>query len=194
MVWRKSPGFGTSVPHVKNLAEIYRYSIRKRRMVPLMEEISHIRNYFSIHKLRNAPNFDYFIHTDPGVRHCPVPRLLLQPLIENAFIHGIDDLEEGGGYIAVIASIEEDLLLIKIIDNGLGMSEEQARELNAQLQKEKDGLRMENQADGVGILNVNARIRIQFGDDYGLSFRSDRRNGTTAFLRLPLLSPEEQEG
>ena len=118
-------------------------------------------------------------------RGCLVPKLLLQPLVENALYHGIKN-RRGMGTITVTGRCDGDDLLLQVTDNGAGMDEEQVRILQAGI--------YEDRHTGLGLVNVHKRIRLYCGEPYGLSFESQVGKGSTVSVRLPQTRiPEKEE-
>ena len=140
-----------------------------------------VKNYLDIQKFRYEELFDYEMDFDASILKCRVLKLSLQPLVENAIYHGIKESDLEKGTIWISGSMEEDgVILLKVEDNGAGMSQEKCDQLNqwlSQKVREKD-------VQAYGILNVNDRIKIAYGEEYGLRFKRREGGGTIAILRI----------
>ena len=150
-------------------------------MVTLRQELDHARSYMIIQKARYEDKFSYEIACDESLLDCRVLKLILQPLVENGIYHGLKE-KRGSGVINLSARREGDALLLTIADDGAGMSLQKAAELNQMLQENTPG-----DKPGYGVFNVHARIRLSFGQAYGIRFAS-APGGPTAFeIRHPIL-------
>lgn len=128
----------------------------------------------------------YEIDIPDELKGCLVPKLILQPLVENALYHGIKN-KRGLGTIRIRASRDQSDMVICVSDNGAGMDEQQCEALKAGI--------YEDRHTGLGLVNVHKRIRLYCGDAYGLSFESEKGTGTQVTVRLPMdLTPEKKEG
>ena len=164
------------------LAVLLRRSIGSdREIIPLEEEIQHIKSYLVIQKMRYAEKLRYRLDIEPETLSCRIPRLIIQPLVENAIYHGIK-VKEDGGTIYIGAVCEDDQLLITVEDDGVGMTQEQLAHL---FDAPEAGRRSR-----IGIRNVYDRIKAYLGPDYGLRFYSEPDKGTTAILNLPVIREE----
>lgn len=162
------------------LTTFFRIGLSKGRdIITLREEIEHIRSYLIIQKTRYESEFEYFIFVPPELESCFVPKLMLQPLVENALYHGIKQC--GRKCMLMIQVMEQkDRIEIEVLDNGVGMDEdtlEALREAMAHTGK--------NRANSYGVVNVNDRIQILAGAEYGLTFTSEKDIGTSARITLP---------
>lgn len=178
---------------VESLAKLFRIGLSKGRdMIPLDKEIEHIESYLKIQQTRYREKLQYQIEVDESVASLYVLKFILQPLVENAIYHGIKE-RRGPGQIIVSAQQNNGQLRLVIQDNGAGMSESQLHEIRVAL---KDAVRRtENQSEskhkkGYGILNVQARIVLAFGEQYGITIESREKVGTTLELVLPILEED----
>lgn len=166
-----------------SLSALLRYSTAMDgESVPVRVEMGSLRRYLKIQKHRFGDRFTTRIKIEPEVANCVVPRFILQPLVENAFLHAIEK-SITRLQLRVHIYAEDTDLLIEVQDNGQGMD---AQELAA-LRRSLD-LGMESQNTGIGLLNVHNRIRLGCGEGYGVSISSTRLVGTRVVLRLPLES------
>lgn len=170
----------------EKLGTMFRYSINKERseFVTLSQEIQHIQNYFYIQKVRFGNSFTAIVEVPDRLLRCKVLRFILQPIIENSIIHGFSD-RAGQGCIEVSAAVEDDNLAISIYDDGKGMAEEQVIKLNAYI-NEADNKAIDGSRESIGIKNVNTRIKLVCGSQYGLLIKSRLNVGTQVKIVMPL--------
>ena len=162
-----------------SLAKLLRKSIsNKNEMVTLEEEIEYTRSYLTIQKMRYVDKLEYEIDVEPAVMRMEIVKLIIQPLVENAIYHGIK-YKEGKGLIRITGGFADDQVILKVSDNGVGMSEEE-------LSHVFDERVTDTRKNGVGVLNVHRRIRLYYGGEYGLSFESKEGKGTCVSIHLPL--------
>ena len=167
---------GDAVKMIHALARLFRISISKgHELIPIAKEIEHAENYLEIQKYRYKNQFTYDFEVDPGCLDYYCNKITLQPIIENAIMHGLD-LMVDEGHIQVRVSQDGDDIVFRVQDNGVGMSELQVRAI-----LEEDG----QDRTGIGIKNVNDRLQIYFGKQYGLHIASELDIGTTVELRMP---------
>jgi sensor histidine kinase YesM len=168
---------------VTDLAEMLRYTMdRDRDEVPFIEELDYIERYLKFYKARFPRLFTYKIHCDTNLGIHRIPRLTLQPLVENCFKHGFHN-RKNGGIIAITVEQNSIGLSIKIWDNGRGIP---AEKLSAIRQK----IESTQQSFGIGLANTNARIKIKYGPDYGIAVESEEG----IFTQINLLIPARFEG
>lgn len=147
------------------------------------EEIEYINNYIKIMNYRFAGAFKTSINIPDDIRQLSILRFILQPVVENAITHGF--AETNGGSIIIDACWEGDKILISVSDNGKGMPQTKIDEINrALLNGEEIQI---SSSSGVGLSNVNRRIKLHFGEDYGITLQSKPGEGTTASLRMPVV-------
>jgi two-component system sensor histidine kinase YesM len=165
------------------LADIMRYSISRREdLVTLKEELEHVQKYLSIQKMRFEDNLLILIDVDDHILTTYVPKLTLQPIVENAIVHGLSD-KIGVGRVRIIGKSSQGGIELKVEDNGCGISEQKIAELNGSREEGKNHR-------SIGVNNVNQRIRLFFGKPYGLEFMSKIGIGT----RVTILLPENNGG
>ena len=162
------------------LARFFRSSLSKGRAeVPLREEIERIDHYLTILNMRYKDKFSYCFAIPPELNECPVLKLCLQPIVENAVYHGIKEQSENGT-IMIRATSRDDNLIIEVEDSGKGMSEDEMKALYDRIRRHSDpGGR------SFGLANVQERIEIFFGKEYGLNFQGREKGGTIVSLVLP---------
>lgn len=172
----------------KALSDFFRISISKgKEIITINNELQHIKSYLDIQKIRYSDEFNVIMDIDNSVMDYYIPKLILQPLVENAIYHGIKNLEENKtGIIKLKIQKEGELIYISIKDNGNSFTERSARDLNQYLQNN-----FKNCDDfGIGIRNVNDRIKLYYGDKYGLFFKRED-NYTIASIVIPARREEE---
>lgn len=166
---------------VTSVIELLKSSVRRvGEFHSLEQEINQLKNYIYIQKIGYGDAFLMDYEVDERLMESEVPYFILQPLVENAILHGIE-MSKGNGRIVLYARIEEKQLLLIVEDNGRGMESEQAHNLlNAASRKESvPGV------TSIGIHNVNERIQLYYGEKYGLSYESAPGLGTKAIVRIP---------
>ncbi|MFD0619954.1 sensor histidine kinase [Paenibacillus sp. GCM10027629] len=160
------------------LSNLLRASIGKgSELIPIQVEIEHITNYLTIQKMRYKSKLDFRIDIDEGIWHCKILKLVLQPLVENSIYHGIK-YKSGPGIIQIIGEKSRDCILLKVIDTGIGIDSEKLQQILSNHNSIED--------KGVGVMNVNERIRLSFGEPYGLSFKS-QGEGTEVTICIPII-------
>jgi len=187
IIWMSHAGKNEEVVEMTSaLAQLLRNSIGSGRdIIPLEEEIAHVESYLVIQKMRYRETLHYELDIDPQTKPCLIPRLVLQPLVENAIYHGIK-VKETGGTIHIGAMLDDDRLLVTVEDDGAGMTPEQL----AHIYDEKES---DEGSSKIGIYNVSERLHIYFGEDAVLKYFSEPDKGTTAMLNLPIRLEEKEE-
>ena len=164
---------------VTALAKFFRISLSKgKNIITVKDEVEHVRNYLMIQNMRFKNRFEYSIDVDEEVLSYSSLKLMLQPLVENAIYHGMEFMD-GDGEIDVKVFKEDDSLYFTITDNGLGMSEDMVETLLS-----KDFV-SSKKGSGIGVKNVNERIKLYFGSEYGLKVESEPDEGTKITIHLP---------
>lgn len=176
---------------LKSLSNIFRYSIsNKQDVVTLTEELNHLNNYLTIQQYRFQDKFEFVTEFDePPERFltCQIPKLTVQPIVENAIFHGLET-KRGRGIIHFYIYRTASRLIIEIKDNGNGMDDETLRRLNEKLNSPADPNASPVGAHrSIALQNVNQRIQLSYGDDYGLTIFSTLSVGTTVQIQLPYL-------
>ena len=164
---------------VKALAKYYRICLSKGHdVITIREEVEHIRNYMIIQNMRYDNIIGSEIVVESQVEESLIPKLTLQPLVENSIYHGMKVKEGKTGTLYLTAYKNEDEVIIKVSDTGTGMSQEQIDEMNEQLSRYEDSF-------GYGVRNVNKRIELLFGEGYGLNYQKNDSGGVTVVIHLP---------
>ena len=178
-----------AVKVVTALARFFRISLsRGKTVISVEDELKHARNYMNIQKVRYKNIFEVRFDIDEEILQCCTVKLVVQPLLENAIYYGVECMD-GDGEIEVRGYGRDDDVYIEVTDNGLGIPENQVEQLL------KENNRVHKRGSGVGLLNVHNRIRLRFGEKYGLEIESVPDEGTTVRIHLPYIiyTPEEQE-
>ncbi|WP_276354396.1 sensor histidine kinase [Cohnella caldifontis] len=163
---------------VKLLGKLMRKNLEiKGREISLEEEIEIVRCYLEIQKFRHDDRLEYELEIDPGAERARILPLLVQPLVENAVIHGLESHAEGGA-VRVKAMLREDGLEVSVADNGAGMPPERLAQI-----RESVG---HQDADRIGLHNIQQRLRMTYGESAGLRIESWPGKGTVVTFRIPL--------
>lgn len=175
-----------AVKVVTALARFFRISLSKgKSIITVRDELEHVRNYLMIQQMRYKNKFTYTIQAEPETLEMASLKLMLQPLVENAIYHGMEFMD-GDGEIEILAFCREKELFITIRDNGLGMTREQSDALLTEKTRVTS-----KRGSGIGVKNVNERIRLYFGEEYGLEIDSEPDEGTQIRIHLPATAYRE---
>lgn len=160
------------------LGELLEYSIYERKeQVKLSQEINYIKKYLEIQKIRLGDNFCYTIYLDHSLNDYEVPKFILQPLVENAIIHGFNGVEHKKLSVDCFSLKSKVFLVVQ--DNGIGIEEARLEQIRMEI------LNMNRRSNSIGLSNVNHRIKLLFGAQYGLELESKVGKGTCVSLILP---------
>ena len=174
---------------VRALSSFFRISLSKGRdWITIGEEVERTRSYLTIQKMRYRDILDYRIEVDEGVAGNTVLKLILQPLVENALYHGIKNKRQGGTIVVRAKQQNENEVLLQVEDNGIGFTPEKLAQLRDELNDDSGDIRLES---GFGIGNVNKRIRLYYGNQYGVSIKSNYQAGTCVSIVIPARRDEE---
>ena len=171
------------------LSRFFRYNISKRSdVVKLSEELDNIRTYMHIQQYRFSNKFDFqvFVHDEQNdVMNAQIPKMTLQPIVENAIFHGMEE-KIGKGHIEIHIEFDERNVYLIVEDDGVGMSEEALFRLREKLAAKPDGSwETGHGSDGIAMRNVNNRLKLLYGSDYGITVSSEEGVGTEVSLTLP---------
>ncbi len=175
---------------VRVLSSFFRIALSKGKdWIPIRQEIEHVQSYLTIQKMRYRDILDYKFEVDDNILDSTILKLTLQPLAENALYHGIKH-KRGGGTITIRARrANQDQVLLEVQDDGVGLTPYKLSQIRARLQQDigsisgKDG--------GFGLENVNKRIELYYGKQYGLSVESEYQTGTRVTVTIPLQMDDE---
>lgn len=183
MKWMaKENGMPELVSMASNLAQILRMSISAKPIIRLSQEVVLVEAYAEIQKIRFEDKFELLVDIPEELEDCLLPKLTLQPIVENAVIHGLAE-REAGMVLVQAQSPESGVLQILVQDDGVGMTKEEVERLSETGRRAKEGTPGH---ESIGYNNVDAIIRLHYGEQYGLRAESERGVGTKVYLTLPL--------
>ena len=161
-----------------SLARLLRQSISNEdEVVPIANEVEYARGYLTIQKMRYKDKLEFQIEVEPSILHIPLIKLVLQPIIENAIYHGLK-YKESKGLLIVKGFMKDGNAVLQVIDDGVGMDEETLAHIY-------DRHKVNYHSNGVGVYNVQKRLKLYYGDDYGITYESKKGEGTTATITIP---------
>jgi two-component system sensor histidine kinase YesM len=172
---------------IKSLSDMFRYSLNKGKfIVPFSEELEHVKKYLYIQECRFGNKYRVIYDIDDEVMPYGIVRLSLQPLVENALIHGIEP-KIGTAELKITAKAFGDKFYVYIADTGVGVEESELSAINDSLEMPDGELSPSAPFDKLGILNVDRRIKLHFGPRYGLKLYMSSHSETVVKLTLPSL-------
>lgn len=161
-----------------SLARLLRQSISNEdEVVPIANEVEYARGYLTIQKMRYKDKLEFQIDVDPSILHIPLIKLVLQPIIENAIYHGLK-YKESKGLLIIKGFPKDGNAVLQVIDDGVGMDEETLAHIY-------DRHKVNYHSNGVGVYNVQKRLKLYYGEDYGITYESVVGKGTTATITIP---------
>lgn len=190
-------GMDSVVCMTEALAHFFRYTISNmENMVTLEEELDNINTYFLIQKYRFEERIGLTIEYDEEehdlLNHCLLPKLTLQPVVENSIIHGIER-KMGFSTVRIVLRCTEKRLIIQVSDDGIGMQPEALDDLNRKLNQSLfESLHNKKKKGGIALVNVNNRIHLIFGEEYGITVYSTPGVGTDVMIELPLVTSRRE--
>ncbi|MCC3373681.1 sensor histidine kinase [Cohnella sp. REN36] len=164
--------------------------VRESSMNTLGEEVEYVRNYVTLMKLKSGEKLQAVFDVPDELLQAETIKFMLQPIVENSIEHGLEKAP-GKGRIEIKATQEAGLLVLTVMDNGVGIDERRLEEVRWWLSEDEKKADLEGTAKRIGLSNVHDRIRLQYGDGFGLSIDSAAGEGTTVVYRLPLLDGKE---
>ncbi|NOU79005.1 HAMP domain-containing protein [Paenibacillus sp. LMG 31459] len=168
---------------VQSLSQFYKLSLNKgEEIITVGKELEHVQLYVDIQNRRFGNTIHLLIDVDEALFEYSMPKITLQPIVENSILHGIRETEERRGEIFIYSFREHNAIVLAVQDNGIGIPEERVHWFNT------PGETSEKQ-DGYGIRNINHRIQLLYGLSYGLHFESRLGEGTTVEIRIPSSTP-----
>lgn len=187
IVWSAESGNQKQVVSmVGSLSEFFRASLNKgKEIVSIREELQHVKSYLEIQQIRYQDILTYEINVAKDIYNYSIPKITIQPIVENALYHGIKN-RRGGGKITITGVETADGITINVRDNGAGMDETRLKEVRESLLQDST-----DKSVIYGLYNVNERIRLNFGDEYGLSIDSNLNSGTDVTIHLPKILTEK---
>lgn len=164
---------------IKYMSRMFRKLITwDNNIIPLEDEIKFLDEFLHIQEYRFEDEFSYHIEVEEAAAGCMVPKMMVQQLVENACVHGVEAITNER-FVGVWASVEEDRLKITVEDNGGGMPPEKLKELREMLRSQK------RPVGSVGLYNVSRRLYLYYGEDYSFEIESVLKGGTTCVIRIP---------
>jgi two-component system sensor histidine kinase YesM len=170
---------------VKNLAKFYKLSLNKGKdVISIEDELNHVSLYVEIQNMRYSNRLFLEINVDDSIKNCSIPKITLQPIVENSITHGIFAKGDVKGKILITGSINDDYIYLKVCDDGIGIKE---NDLSTILSPDKiKPSNANSKGSGYGINNINERLKLYYGEDCGLSFSSIYGQGTTVTIKIPM--------
>lgn len=166
---------------ISQLAKLFRISLSQgHTIISVRDELQHAKSYMNIQRIRYKDAFSVTFDVAPELEEYCAVKLTLQPILENSINYGVDPMDDCGE-IFIRVKKEEDLLVLSVEDNGIGMSEEEVSLLLT------DSNRKRKHGSGVGLVNINNRLQILFGKEYGLFIESEPDEGTRVSIRIPAI-------
>ena len=177
-------------PEIEQMSKVFgrlmRYNITSiNEGTSLREELAYLKDYLYIQNVRFHGRFQMVLQVEPEVMNCGMLKMLLQPIVENAIMHGLEPSGQTG-IIRICATRCQQSLVITISDNGIGIDEDTLAQIRQGLH---DGLAVPTTC--IGLRNVNSRIRLYYGEQYGLKIHSQKESGTTIEMRIPFIGGED---
>ncbi len=194
IIWMAGANQNTKVIEMVNaLSNFFRVTLSKGKdWIKIKEEIEHVRSYLTIQKMRYEDILDFYIEVDEAILAGTILNLTLQPLVENALYHGIKN-RRNGGTIWLRGSLKSsDLIFFEVEDDGVGFTADRLAQVRADLAG--DTSPVEINESGFGINNVNKRIKLYYGEQYGLAIESEHLKGTRISLLIPMIRDENLSG
>ena len=181
----ESERYEDAVSMVQALGRLLRISLsRGKNVISVGDELQHARSYLAIQRYRYKNKFTSYFEVEPDIEQYKTIKLVIQPLIENAIYYGMEYMD-GEGEIHIRAYTREQDLYLEVEDNGPGMPEEQVEHLLT------GGEKARQKGSGIGLKNVNQRIQLYFGTQYGLEIESEPDEGTVVRIHIPKTTEEE---
>ncbi|MGN0484776.1 MAG: sensor histidine kinase [Lachnospiraceae bacterium] len=169
---------------IGDFVELLQAAISKKgTFLTVADDLHILENYVRLQEFRYGGAFEVSYEVSEEAQECLVPRLILQPLVENALLHGMD-MKEGVGKLKICVTVEGEQLLLKVIDNGRGMSQEQIEKLLTSKVKKDRGF------TAIGIPNIRERLNLYYGEKGVIAYESNEK-GTTAIISMPVRKGEE---
>lgn len=160
-----------------SLAALLRASVgNKKLFVTLEEELNYVKDYINIQKARYRDRILAEIHIPKDLYGYQIPKLILQPIVENAFVHGLE-MKRGKGLLTITGMTKDNMMILKLCDNGVGMPKETIQEILEDSES--------SSAHSIGLINVHRRLKLLYGPSYGLQIQSVPNEGTTVILTFP---------
>ncbi|WP_099469762.1 sensor histidine kinase [Konateibacter massiliensis] len=188
IVWMvESERYPEAISMVTALASLFRISLSKgKNIISIKDEIQHADNYLKIQKVRYKDQFSVKTEIDPAIEEYSTIKLIVQPLLENAIYYGVESMRDEGE-ITIRGYEEQGDIFIEVSDNGMGIPAEEQELLLT------DNSRARKRGSGIGLINVHQRIKLYYGEPYGLQIKSELDEGTTILIHLPKIKYKEEK-
>ncbi|WP_160692192.1 sensor histidine kinase [Clostridium sp. C2-6-12] len=174
---------------VKKLAKFYKLSLNKGKdIISINDEINHVSLYTEIQNMRYSNRITLELDVDDFIKNCKIPKITLQPIVENAILHGILAKGDVEGKIIITGTIDENAIYLRVSDDGIGIKESELPFILSAKKVKSNST--SSKGSGYGIRNINERIKLYYGDDFGLSFASTYEKGTTVTIKIPIIEDE----
>jgi two-component system sensor histidine kinase YesM len=168
---------------VQKLTRFYKLSLSKGRdIITVRDELAHIETYVGLQNLRFKNGIKLVLNTEENIYGYSILKLILQPIVENAILHGILCKDSKTGTITITGRLEDSIIRFSIHDDGVGMDGDKAERLFSSANPKEE--------QGYGIINVNHRIKLFYGNEYGLTCKSSLGEGTAVYITIPALKAE----
>ena len=178
-----------AISMTQELSNFFRISLSKGKgEIKIKNEMEHIKSYLEIQHYRYRDIMDYEIDFDEDILGCYIQKLTLQPIVENALYHGVKN-KRGVGHIKVTGRAEGDNIVLITEDDGIGMKEEELERLRSLIKGDIE----DDTQDGFGMANVEKRIEMQYGPEYGITVESEYQKGTVVRVMIPRVESVGQD-
>ena len=168
---------------VSSLSDFFRISLSKGEdFIKLKDEVKHVKSYLDIQKIRYKNKLDFAIYLDERLRHAPIVKMILQPIVENSIFHGLKE-KRYFGEIKISILKDKNCILINVFDNGVGIEKDKLNRIN-------DNIKDSSYEDSYGLFNINERLRLIYGEKYFFKIRSKKNKFTLVTLKIPIKRDE----
>lgn len=173
-----------------SMVVLFRSQLKEADVITLGQELDYCKQYLELFEYRYQGTFQSYVDCPAHLLTIPVIKFVLQPVIENYFIHGIER-DRSDNMVSIWAERRQDTLYLYVKDNGTGMKEEELAQLNAQL---RENAKARKKQDSIGIHNVNRRIKAVCGEEYGISLEMADPKGLLVILSIRIEEEKSEEG
>jgi len=173
-------GSKTSSKMIFHLSKLFRYSLESKDTVPLYSEVEHVNQYISLMQFKFPNKLQVYVDIPSDVEQIMVQKLILQPIIENYFIHGFKKGQSDNTLIIRVAKLG-DMIKIHVEDNGKGMTEERLSTILRHINRDEG-----DEMQSIGIRNIHQRLKLKYGDQFGITLKSVKDQGTIVTLSIPV--------
>ena len=169
---------------ITSLVGMLRYASNMQEKSVIQDELNNIKNYVYIQRMRLGEQLQLIFDVNDDILDYEIPKMTLQPVVENSILHGFDAQSDKWS-IKVSVKVYNDMMEIRIIDNGEGIDSEQLKKLNDSLNSKNSLLETDNKKSSIGLINIRNRIHSLYGEEYGVSVRSFKKLGTAVIIKIP---------